>query len=339
MRIASQKSKTEIIIYKKGGRAKIDVRLSGETIWLSLTQIAGLFERDKSVIAKHIRNIYKEKELQANSTVALFATVQKEGKRLIERQIDHYNLDLIISVGYRVNSKRGTQFRIWANKVIKDYLVKGYVVDEKRLKEKTTELDDLKKTVHLLTNVIEQRELDSIEATGLLRVISDYAYALDVLDRFDHQSLEITHTKQKEVFKITYEEAIASIDELGRKGQKPGGRGGFFGKEKDESFKSSLNAIYQTYDGRDLYSSLEEKAAHLLYFVIKNHSFIDGNKRIAAFLFVWFLQRNDHLYSVTGKKRIADNALVALCLMIAASKPAEKDIMIKVIVNLINKNN
>jgi prophage maintenance system killer protein len=249
--------------------------------------------------------------------------------------VDYFNLDVIISVGYRVKSKQGTQFRIWANKILKDYLTKGYALDKKRFTEQSRQLDELKQTVKLLGNVIESKALNSDEATGLLKVVTDYAYALDVLDRYDHQVLEIEATSKKELFQITYPAAMDAIKSLKDKF----GGSSLFGNEKDQSFQGSLAAIYQTFGSKDLYPSVEEKAANLLYFVIKNHSFSDGNKRIAAFLFVWFLEKNGILYRPDGSKKIADNALVALTLMIAESKPEEKDMMIKVVVNLINLKN
>lgn len=329
-------NKGDIVIYQSpDGHATIDVKLENDTVWLTQAQIVELFQSSKANISEHIKNIYKLGELTTEATIRKFRTVRKEGNRLINRNLEHYNLDMIISIGYRVNSKRGTQFRIWANQLLKDYLVKGYAVNEKRLQEQTRQLEDLKQTVKLLSHVVNSKDLSSNEATGLLRVVTDYAYALDVLDQYDHQVLEIRDTTKEETFQITYDEAMKAIRSLR---QKFGGSA-LFGNEKDESFQGSLAAIYQTFDGRYLYNSVEEKAANLLYFVIKNHSFSDGNKRIAAFLFVWFLERNGILYKADGSKRIADNALVALTLMIAESKPQEKDMMVKVIVNLINIKN
>lgn len=326
----------EIVIYQaQDGQTAIDVKLENDTLWLNLNQISELFERDKSVVSRHLKNIYKNGELNESSTVAKFATVQTEGKRTVSRDVEFYNLDTIISVGYRINSYRGTQFRIWANTVLKEYLIKGYAVNEKRLKEQSQQLEQLKQTVKLLGNVLENQPLNSDQASGLLKVITDYAYALDVLDQYDHQVLEIRETTKDEFFRISYEEAMAAINGLRDKF----GGSSLFGNEKDESFRGSLAAIYQTFGGEDLYRSVEEKAAHLLYFVIKNHSFSDGNKRIAAFLFVWFLEKNKLLYKEDGSRRIADNALVALTLMIAESKPEEMEMMVKVVVNLINLRN
>lgn len=328
--------KDQIIIYQTtDGTTSIEVKLENETIWLNQYQLAELFKTDRTSLVKHIRNIYKTEELDESSTCAKFAQVQTEGSRNIRREVTHYNLDLIISVGYRVNSKQGTQFRIWANKILKEYLVKGYSLNESRLREQNKQLNSLKNTVSLLSNVLENKSLNTDEATGLLRVVSDYAYALDILDKYDHQRLTIEGTTAQELFAINYDEAKQAIHDLKDKF----GGSSLFGNEKDQSFKSSIATIYQTFDGIDLYPSVEEKAANLLYFVVKNHSFSDGNKRIAAYLFVWFLDKNSILYKPDGSKRIADNALVALTLMIAESKSDEKEIMVKVIVNLINIKN
>jgi prophage maintenance system killer protein len=328
--------KGEIVIYEgNGGSAQIEVKLEGESLWLSQKLMADLFEKDSDTIGVHIKNIYNDEELQEDSTTEVFSVVQQEGKRKVKRDVKFYNLDVILSVGYRVSSKRGTSFRIWANKILRDYLTNGYALDKKKFTEQSRQLDELKQTVKLLGNVIESKALNSDEATGLLKVVTDYAYALDVLDRYDHQVLEIESTSQKELFQITYPAAMEAIKGLKDKF----GGSSLFGNEKDESFQGSLAAIYQTFGSTDLYPSVEEKAAHLLYFVIKNHSFSDGNKRIAAFLFVWFLEKNGILYRPDGSKKIADNALVALTLMIAESKPEEKDMMIKVVVNLINLKN
>ena len=323
-------NKGEILIYQTSeGDLAIEVKVENETVWLRQEQIAELFDRDRTAITKHINNIFKENELDKKSNVQILHIANSD------KPVTFYNLDVIISVGYRVKSARGTQFRIWANKVLKEYLVKGYAINEKRLQEQSRQLEELKQTVKLLGNVVGSKDLNSDEASGLLKVLTDYTYALDVLDQYDHQILEIHDTTPKGLFQITYSEAIKAIRGLHNKF----GGSSLFGNEKDESFQSSLAAIYQTFGGDDLYPSVEEKAAHLLYFVIKNHSFSDGNKRIAAFLFVWFLEKNGILYKADGSRRIADNALVALTLMIAESKPEEKDMMARVVVNLINVRN
>jgi len=324
---------SDIKIYQVGdGKVKISVRLDNETVWLSLGQITELFERDKSVISRHINNIFKEGELKRSSVVAKNATTAADGKTYL---VDYYNLDVIISVGYRVKSIRGTQFRIWANRIIKEYLVKGYSLNKKILEQKGLQLQELKDTVKLLGEVAKSQELTTDESVGLLSIISDYAYALEVLDQYDYNTLEIKETTQKETYRLTYDESKTQIA-LAKKNH---GNSDLFGQEKDNSFQSSVNTIFQTFDGVDLYPSIEEKAANLLYLVTKNHSFIDGNKRIAAFLFLYFLEKNRLLFDDLGKKRIADNALVALTLMIAVSKPEEKESITKVVINLINKKN
>ena len=327
---------SEILIFTtEDGKTEIEVQLDNETVWLNQYQLESLFETDRTSINRHISNIYKTEELEELSTCAKIAQVQKEGEREIKRKIKYYNLDVIIAVGYRVNSKRGTEFRIWANKILKDFLIKGFSINEKRLSKQNEQLRELKESVKILGNIINQKELSSGESIGLLKIISDYAFALDILDQYDYQTLKIKGTSGKEKYQLTYDEAIKQIQLVKLKY----GNSELFGREKDNSFKSSVSTIYQTFDGKDLYPSIEEKAATLLYLVTKNHSFSDGNKRIAAFLFLYFLERNGILYDVNGEKRIADNALVALTLMIAVSKTEEKDTITKIIVNLINKKN
>ena len=326
-------NQSAIEIFKtEDGATEIRVILDNDTVWLNLNQISSLFERDKSVISRHIGNVFKEGELLRNSVVANFATTAEDGKTY---QVDFYNLDVIISVGYRIKSKRGTQFRIWANKILKEYLLDGFVLNEKKLIHQNEKLKDLQESIKILGDVLKYKTLSTDESTGLLKIVSDYAYALDILDRYDYQNLKVSSTSENNVFRLTYEDAIAQI-EIARKYY---GNSSLFGNEKDDSFKSSIATIYQTFNGIDLYPSIEEKAANLLYFITKNHSFTDGNKRIAAFLFLYFMERNGVLYDESGRKRIADNALVALTLMIAVSKTEEKDIMVKVVINLINKEN
>jgi len=325
----------EIIIYTTpDGKETFEVNLKKDTVWLSQKQMAELFEKDIRTINEHIGNIYKEKELIKSSTIRKFRIVQKEGNRLVERIRSGYNLDVIISVGYRVKSQRGTQFRIWATHILKEHLIKGYTINEKRLREDQAKLKEFQKTARIMERLLQNKALDSTEATGLLKVILDYQKALHLLDEYDYQKLEIKEVTTGEKFIISYQRARQELDRL--KVHYPSG---LFGLEKDQSFSGSLGAIYQTFDEKDLYPSIEEKAAHLLYFVVKNHSFIDGNKRIAASLFLWFLNENGILYNEDGSKRLADNALVALTLLIAESRAEEKDTMVKVIVNLINQNN
>lgn len=319
----------QIIMYQsQDGQIHLEVAFNAETIWLSQAQMVVLFEKTKQNISLHINNVFSEGELHEEAVVKEYLTTASDGKKY---KTKYYNLDVIISIGYRVKSKRGTQFRIWANKVLKEYLVKGFSINEKRLKEKVEQLEELKKVVQLQNKVISNYPLDGGEAAGLIKVITDYALALDLLDDYDHQRLQLPESTSKEIFKIGYNEARHAIDTLGKKTNFKG----LFGLEKDDSFKGSLENIYQTFDGTDLYPSIEEKAAHLLYFVTKNHSFNDGNKRIAAFLFIWFLEKNGLLFNAEGQKRLPDNALVALTLLIAESNPQDKDMMIKVIVNLL----
>lgn len=324
----------KIIIYQTDdGQTSIDVRLEHDTVWLSQAQMAELFQTDRTSIVRHINNIYKTEELVREGTCAKIAQVQIEGKRRVNRTVPYFNLDMIISVGYRVNSKRGIKFRQWANKVLKDYLVKGYAVNEKIHKK---QIGELRQLVGMLGRTIQKQPLlSNDETSALFNVVTDYSYALDTLDNYDYQRLTIDKTTKEEPFQATYDSAIKAILSL----KERFGKSALFGNEKDDSFRSSIGQIYQTFDGIDLYPSVEEKAAMLLYLVTKNHSFSDGNKRIAATLFLWFLNNNHILYCPDGSKRIEDNTLVALTLMIAESRPEEKDVMVKVIVNLINKNN
>ena len=324
----------KIVIYQtEDGQTQIDVRLENETVWLTQAQMAELFQTDRTSIVRHINNIYKVEELDREATCAKITQVQTEGKRRVSRNIPYFNLDMIISVGYRVNSKRGIKFRQWANRILRDYLIKGYVVNEKI---RRNQIGELRQLVGMIGRTIQNQTLISNDEThALFEVVTDYTYALDTLDNYDYQRLTIEKTTKEESYHATYENAMKEIDNLRVKF----GGSVLFGNEKDESFKSSIGQIYQTFGGIDLYPSVEEKAAMLLYLVTKNHSFSDGNKRIAATLFLWFLNNNGILYREDGSKRLADNTLVALTLMIAESKPEEKDVMVKVVVNLINKNN
>lgn len=319
----------KIIIYQtEDGHTRIDVRMEKETVWLTQAQMAELFQKDQSVIARHISNVFKEGELDDKSNMHfLHNTIYKYRPTRI------YSLDVIISVGYRVKSQRGTAFRIWARNVLKDYLIKGYAINEQLRHE---QLSELRQLVGMLGRTIQSQPLLSTdESQALFDVVTDYTYALDTLDNYDYQRLTIEKTTQEERFHATYENAMREINAL----RKKIGGTTLFGNEKDDSFHSSIGQIYQTFGGEELYPSVEEKAAMLLYLVTKNHSFSDGNKRIAATLFLWFLNNNGILYNKDGSKRIADNTLVALTLMIAESRTEEKDVMVKVVVNLINQNN
>ena len=323
-----------IEIYRsQDGSIQLNVKLENDTVWLTQSQMAELFGVDRTSIVRHIRNIYKSEELDQNSTCAKNAQVRTEGHRSILREIPYYNLDMIISVGYRVNSKNATSFRRWATSVLKQYIIKGYAINQQIKLDRYNELKDV---VRLMSRTVGlQEKVTSEEYGGLFNVISDYVYALDTLDHYDYQSLSIQKTTKIEPFRATYDNAMEAINALKEKF----GGSQWFANEKDNSFKSSIGQIYQTFGGEELYPSVEEKAAMLLYLVVKNHSFSDGNKRIAAMLFLWFLNNNHVLYAEDGHKRIADNTLVALTLMIAESRTDEKDVMVKVVVNLINKEN
>lgn len=306
--------KTELVIFKaQDGNVSLDVNVENETVWLSLDQMSELFERDKSTISRHIKNIFKDGELSQNSVVANFATAASDGKIY---DVTFYDLDVIISVGYRVKSKRGVEFRKWANKILKDYIVKGYVINDKRINQ----LDKIVKIMQRTNNLLDGKQI--------LDVVSRYTKALDLLDDYDHQKI-LKPVGSKSIYVLNYDECKKVIAEM-----KFGSESSLFGNEKDDSFKSSINSIYQTFAGEEIYPSLEEKAANLLYFITKNHSFSDGNKRIAATMFLYFLEKNNALIK-SGQKVVADDTLVAITIMIAESKPSEKDTMIKLIMNFL----
>ena len=322
-----QKQESIVIYTSEDGQTRVDVRMENETVWLTTSQMAILFEREESNIRRHVINVFKEGELEKVNNVHF---LHVNG---VKKPVPFYNLDVIISVGYRVKSQRGVQFRRWANKILKEYLIKGYVINNDIKVERYNELKDV---VRLMSRALSfQEKATETEYSGLFNVITDYVYALDTLDRYDYQTLAVESITKQEMFRATYENAMAAIGALKDKF----GGSQWFANEKDDSFRSSIGQIYQTFAGEDLYPSVEEKAAMLLYLVVKNHSFSDGNKRIAAMLFLWFMEKNGILYGEDGSKRIADNTLVALTLMIAESRTEEKDVMVKVVVNLINQNN
>ena len=326
----------KIIIYTdETNSIQLEVRMEREMVWVTRQQLAMLFERDYKTISKHINNALKE-ELADEVVVAKFANTTRHGAiedKTQTHEKEYFNLEMVTSVGYRVKSKRGIQFRKWANKILKDYLIKGYAVNERIRKE---QIGELRQLVGMLGRAVQSQPLLSTDETNaLFEVVTDYTYALDTLDNYDYERLTIEKTTKEEPFHATYENAM---EEIRRLREKFGGSV-LFGNEKDDSFKSSIGQIYQTFGGEELYPSVEEKAAMLLYLVTKNHSFSDGNKRIAATLFLWFLNNNGILYRKDGSKRLADNTLVALTLMIAESKTEEKDVMVKVVVNLINQRN
>ena len=318
----------QIIIYQTDdNQTQIDVRLENETVWLTTNQMAMLFDREESNIRRHVINVFKEGELEKENNVHF---LHVNG---VKKPVPFYNLDVIISIGYRVKSQRGVQFRQWANRVLKQYLIKGYAVNERIRHE---QINELRQLVQVVGRTLQHSEHENtIEMQDLLDVVVDYTYALDTLDNYDYERLTIDQTTKVASFHATYENAMEQIQRLRHKF----GTSSLFGNEKDDSFQSSIGQIYQTFGGEELYPSVEEKAAMLLYLVTKNHSFSDGNKRIAATLFLWFLNNNHLLYHSDGSKRIADSTLVALTLMIAESKTEEKDVMVKVVVNLINQRN
>jgi len=310
----------EIILYNAtDGSVNLEVRFRQDTVWLNQKQMAELFQRERSVITKHLRNIFETGELDRGSNV------QKMHIASSNKPVELFNLDVIISVGYRVNSKRGTQFRIWATRVLRDHLLKGYSVNERRLKE-------LNQTIRLIADVAERSTLIGDEAAGLLRIVAEYSFALDLLDAYDHQTVKEIQGTQGPVAAITIKEARGIVNRL----RKHYEAGSLFGQERGGSLAGILESILQTFDGQELYPSLEGKSAHLLYFLVKNHPFVDGNKRIAATLFLWFLQKNAALYRADGTKPIADNALVAMTLLIAESRPEEKDLLASVLIHLIH---
>ena len=317
-----------IIIYQtEDGQTQIDVRLENDTVWLSANQMAVLFGRDEKTVRKHINNVFSDQEVPQDINTHF---LRVNG---VKQPVAYYTLDVIISVGYRVKSKQGVQFRQWANRILKEYVIKGYAVNDRIRKE---QIGELRQLVGMLGRTIQNQTLISTDETNaLFEVVTDYTYALDTLDNYDYERLSIDKITKEEPFHATYENAMEAINGLREKF----GGSSLFGNEKDDSFKSSIGQIYQTFGGEELYPSVEEKAAMLLYLVTKNHSFSDGNKRIAATLFLWFLNNNGILYRQDGSKRIADNTLVALTLMIAESKTEEKDVMVKVVVNLINQRN
>jgi len=313
----------DIVFYRaEDGTVDLSLRLEADTIWLNLNNMAQLFERDKSVISRHLRNVFAQGELQRDSVVASFATTADDGKIY---QVEHFNLDAVLSVGYRVNSRRGTQFRIWATSVLREHMLKGYTINERRLAE-------LNQTVRLIAGVVDRRDLACDEAKALLTVVGQYSFALDLLDDYDHQRVPPAPPGEKVTRYLSRSEALSVVDQLRR--ELEGGH--LFGLQKDEGLESSLGAIMQTVDGADAYPSLEEKAAHLLYFVVKNHPFADGNKRIGAALFLWFLRINNALVYRDGRQRMSEAALVAITLLIAESRPEERDAILRIVTHLLS---
>lgn len=326
------KISSDIVLYTtEDGKTAVDVVLDNDTVWLTQKQMSELFDKNRKTITEHINNIFKEGELEKNSVCRKFQHTAEDNKKY---STQFYNLDVIISVGYRVKSKRGTQFRIWAGSVLRDYLVKGYAVNRKKLEIEIEKRIELQKTIVLLENTVSHQQVQLDQARELIALVSDFSYGLSVIDDYDHQSVKITDVTEGGCYLLKYDEVKLIVDEMTKKFNTT-----LFGHEKDGSFKGALGNIYQTFDGKELYPSIEEKGANLLYFIVKDHAFSDGNKRIAAAVFLYFLDRNRLLYNENGSKRIADNALAAITLMIAESKPQEKDIIVKIVTNLINRKN
>ena len=323
---------SEIVIYENGDVA-LNATVDDETIWLSQKQMSELFGKSVKTINEHVTNVFKEGELEKDSTIRKFRIVQTEGKREVERSIDFYTLDVIISVGYRVKSKEGTKFRIWANKILKEYLIQGYSLNQKRLQQKG--LQEFNQAITLLQATIKQENLACDEAKGLLDVIVSYGRSWSLLEGYDEDSLSmrVPHGTQK--FVLDYAEATNAIGKLKHELMKKSEASELFGREKAGEFDGIIGNIYQTFGGDDLIPSVEAKAANLLYYIIKDYPFTDGNKRIGAFLFILFLQKNQMLYRTSGEAKINDNALVALTLMTAKSLPEQKDTVIALIVNML----
>lgn len=325
--------KGQLVIYQsEDGSIKLDTRLEEESVWLTQQMMSELFDTTVPNINMHIKNIYQENELDEKATIKDFLIVRKEGKRTVSREIAHYNLDVIISVGYRIKSKIATKFRIWATNTLKEYLIKGYAINEQLLKEKQENLEVLKSAIAIVERGMQNQIQDLTQAKQLSALLSDFAGGLDLLDDYDHKTLDTKGKTEKEVQKVSTEEFLNVIHNMKSKFSSD-----VFALQKDESFDSSANQIYQTYGGKDCYPSLEEKAAMLLYFVVKNHSFTDGNKRIAASCFVYFLNKNNMLYNTNGNKVLSNDALFALTLLIAESKPEEMETVKQVIISVLNR--
>ncbi len=323
--------KGEIIIYKSKEGPKLEVRLEEDTVWLTQKQMAILFDKGVSTINEHIKNIFKEGELKENSVIRKFRITASDGKTY---ETNFYNLDVIISVGYRVKSLRGTQFRIWATKILKDHLIKGYTINEKRLLQTKSQLKELQNTISFLQDK-SKHELLAGQEREILNLLANYSKTLTLLEQYDKNKLPLIK-KAKGKFVLSYDETKKVVEEIKRDLINRKEASELFGQEIEKKLQAIIGNIYQTFDGKELYPSLEEKSAHLLYFIIKDHPFVDGNKRIGSFLFVYFLDRNDYLYKNSGEKKINDNALTVLSLLIAISDPQEKDKLIKIITNLLN---
>ena len=322
----------KIIIYTTSdGSVSIDTKLESDTIWLTQDMIVKLFESSKANISEHISNIFKDGELLKDSTVRKFRTVRKEGKRTVSRELEYYNLDMVIAVGYRVNSKIATKFRIWATNTLKEYLTNGYIINEKLLISQQQKIQTLQSSINILSRSL-QNQIETVdEAKNIAKILDNFAAGLDLLDNFDHKTLDTKGTTEKKAIKIPEKEYLSIIEKM-----KSASASDVFANPKDKSFSSSINQIYQTFDGQDCYPTIEEKAAMLLYFITKNHSFSDGNKRIAACCFLYFLDKNNLLYK--DNLPIIDSAtLFALTLLIAESNPSEMEVMKQIVISILNK--
>ncbi|GAB1431649.1 RhuM family protein [Spirochaetota bacterium] len=328
------KGRGEIVIYTASdGTVQTEVRMEADTLWLTQYQLEELFETDRTSIVKHIQNIFETSELDQRATCAKFAQVRKEGSRNVKRYIQYYNLDVILSVGYRVNSKRGTQFRIWANRILKEHLVQGYTINEKRLKEQRENFLRLQESIRLLERSLLEQVESVDEARNIVCVLAEYAKGLEILDDYDHEKLEQHGKTLKDALVIDASEFYSVVETMRRDFDSA-----VFGQAKDNSFESSVRQIYQSFGGTELYPSIEHKAAMLLYLVVKNHSFVDGNKRIAAALFLYFLDKNGLLFGSNGQRKISDEGLATLTLLIAISKPQEKDTMVNIVITILNRS-
>ena len=330
-----EREESQIILYQsENGQAKINVHFEGDTAWLTQKLMAELFEVTVPTVNEHLRNIFETAELNEKSVIRNFRITASDGKTY---ETMFYNLDVIISVGYRVKSKHGTLFRQWAMKVLRDHIVKGFTINEKRLKEqKEVRLKELERAISLLQSTMYRQELTRGEAVGLLHVITDYARSWLLLEQYDQKSLALPERGTRIMHPLSYDEATRALEKLREELIKKKEAGDVFGVERDKGLQSILGNLEQTFDGQHLYGTVEEKAAHLLYFVIKDHPFVDGNKRIGSLLFILYLSQNNRLHMSNGERRINDNALVALALLVAESKPQEKDIMIALIANLLH---
>lgn len=331
--------KGEIIIYKDAEGPEVAVKLEGETVWMTMAQIAQLFGTQRAAISKHIKNIYSSSELTQKATVSKMETVQKEGGRQVTRSLEYYNLDMVISIGYRVNSRRATQFRVWATQKLRDYVLQGYIVNQERLKKlelQQGKLKELEQANRLFREVIESHRASGYEK-DLLNIITDYTNTWFVLNQYDKGELHIENVSTRKPSALNYAEAKKAVEKFKVRLMAKKEAGELFGQESGAKFQAVLGSIDQTYDGKELYASIEEKAAHLLYFCIKDHPFADGNKRIGSLMFLLYLVENNSIMNKRGERKINDSALAALALLIAESKPTDKDVMVKLVVNLINK--